>query len=155
MNFDGLRVGGCALFFKKLPISRIWGYPVPNSRARGHSWHGQTAVPRICYPIKHVRWHSHSDPLFLRNFGGLVLGCIDTSDTENRRIFSGFSRPTRFAFLCTAPKSETLRKFRQQFTKIAAFSQNFNQNQSFSHRFSWNFIRISQNFQRISANFWN
>ena len=36
MNFDGLRVGGVELVFKKLPISGIWGYPVPNSRARGH-----------------------------------------------------------------------------------------------------------------------
>ena len=36
MNFDGLRVGGVELVFKKLPISKIWGYPGPNSRARGH-----------------------------------------------------------------------------------------------------------------------
>ena len=36
MNFDGLRVGGVELVFKKLPISGIWGYPVQNSRARGH-----------------------------------------------------------------------------------------------------------------------
>ncbi len=50
-------------------------------------------------------------PLFLRNFGGLVLCCIDTSDSESRRIFSGFSRSTRFAFLCTAPKSEIYENF--------------------------------------------
>ena len=36
MNFDGLRAGGVELIFKKLPISRVWGYPGPNSRARGH-----------------------------------------------------------------------------------------------------------------------
>ena len=37
MSFDGLRVGGVELVFKKLPISGIWGYPVQNSRARGHA----------------------------------------------------------------------------------------------------------------------
>ena len=36
MNFDGLRAGGVELIFKKLPISRVWGSPGPNSRARGH-----------------------------------------------------------------------------------------------------------------------
>ena len=42
------------------------------------------------------------DPLFHRNFGRLVLGCIDASDSERRRIFHHFSRSTRFAFRCTA-----------------------------------------------------
>ena len=28
------------------------------------------------------------------NFGGLVLGCIDSYDSESRRIFSDFSRST-------------------------------------------------------------
>ena len=37
MNFDGLRGGGVELVFKKLPISRIWGYPGPKSRAKGHA----------------------------------------------------------------------------------------------------------------------
>ena len=45
-------------------------------------------------------------PLFLRNFGGLVIGCIDTSDSESRRIFQHLSRSTRFTFLCTAPNSK-------------------------------------------------
>ena len=30
------------------------------------------------------------DPLFLRNFGELVLGCIDSYDSESRRIFKSF-----------------------------------------------------------------
>ena len=33
----------------------------------------------------------------------LVLGCIDASDSESRRIFQHFLRSTRFAFLCTSP----------------------------------------------------
>ena len=49
-------------------------------------------------------------PLFQRNFEKLVLGCIDTSDSENGRTFSGFSRSTRFTFLCTAQIS----KFQQK-----------------------------------------
>ena len=30
------------------------------------------------------------EPLFLRNFGELVLGCIDNYDSESRRIFQIF-----------------------------------------------------------------
>ena len=37
------------------------------------------------------------------NFPGLVLFCIDTSDSESRRIFQHFSRSTRWSHLCTAP----------------------------------------------------
>ena len=37
------------------------------------------------------------------NFPGLVLFCIDTSDSESRRIFQHFSRSTRLSHLCTAP----------------------------------------------------
>ena len=58
-------------------------------------------------------------PLFLRNFGGLVLGCIDTSDSESRRSFQHFSISTRFAFLCTALKSEIQDIF------VAIFCKNF------------------------------
>ena len=37
------------------------------------------------------------------NFPGLVLFCIDTSDSESRRIFQHFSRSTRLSHLSTAP----------------------------------------------------
>ena len=36
------------------------------------------------------------------NFERLVLGCIDVSDSESRRIFQNFSRSTIFAYFCTA-----------------------------------------------------
>ena len=39
---------------------------------------------------------------FLRNFEGLVISCIDTSDSKSRRIFQHFSRSTRVSHLCTA-----------------------------------------------------
>ena len=42
-------------------------------------------------------------PIFPLNLSGLVLFCIDTSDSESRRIFQHFSRSTRLPFLCTAP----------------------------------------------------
>ena len=45
MNFDGLRVGGCEIVFKKLPISRIWSERGLNSRARGH--HLKEHVTRV------------------------------------------------------------------------------------------------------------
>ena len=35
---------GVELVFKKLPISRIWGYPVPNSRVTGHQ---KTDLPHL------------------------------------------------------------------------------------------------------------
>ena len=39
------------------------------------------------------------------NFRRLVLGSMDSYDSEKRRILQHFSRSTRFAFLCTAPNS--------------------------------------------------
>ena len=41
----------------------------------------------------------------LPNFRGLVLGCMDSYDSEQRRILQHFSISTRFAFFCTAPIS--------------------------------------------------
>ena len=42
-------------------------------------------------------------PIFPLNLSGLVLFCIDTSDSESGRIFQHFSRSTRLSHLCTAP----------------------------------------------------
>ena len=42
---------------------------------------------------------------WLPNFGGLVLGCMDSYDSDQRLILQGFLRSTRLAFLCTAPIS--------------------------------------------------
>ena len=43
----------------------------------------------------------------LPNFERLVLGCMDSYDSEKRRIFQGsFSKSTRFAFFCTAQTSK-------------------------------------------------
>ena len=43
---------------------------------------------------------------FRSNFGGLVLGCIDSYDSNQIFIFQRFSRSTRFTFLHTAPYSK-------------------------------------------------
>ena len=40
------------------------------------------------------------------NFPGLVLFCIDISDSESRRIFQHFHQSTRSAFFCSAPNSK-------------------------------------------------
>ena len=79
-------------------------------------------------------------PPFLKNFGGLVLGCIDTSDSESRRIFSGFSRPTRFPRFCTTPNSKFqpnlvdyfvfFKKILYVLLEIAIFRANFDENSS-------------------------
>ena len=54
------------------------------------------------------------DPPFSRNFRRLVLGCIVSYDSVQWLILQGFSRSTRFAFLCTAQIS----KFQQKFIKL-------------------------------------
>ena len=48
------------------------------------------------------------------NFRGLVLGCIDSYDSNQIVILQGFSRSSRFAILCTAQIS----KFQQKFVKL-------------------------------------
>ena len=67
----------------------------------------------------------------LANFRRSVLGCIDSYDSENRRIFQLFSRSTRLAHVCTAPNSTFF------------FSQHFN-------KFSFKNIRV---FVKNAANF--
>ena len=49
--------------------------------------------------IEIMKWNSS-------NFERLVLGCIDSYDSEKRRIFQDFSRSTRFPCLCTAKTSK-------------------------------------------------
>ena len=51
----------------------------------------------------------------------LVLGCIDASDSESRRIFHDFSKSTRSAFFCTAPNP----KFQQHLPNFAEFRRIF------------------------------
>ena len=45
------------------------------------------------------------------NFRQLVLGCMDSYDSDQRLILQGFSRSTRFAFFCAALNSEILQIF--------------------------------------------
>ena len=91
------------------------------------------------------------DPPLHRNFGRLVLSCIDASDSESRRIFQHFSRSTRFACLCTAPDSKfplffinNLKIFSSTFLNFAIFISS----SSFFQRILMNFLRISPKFQK-------
>ena len=66
------------------------------------------------------------------NFRGLVLGCMDSYDSNQILILQGFSRSTRFAILCTAQIS----KFQQKFVKLfSKFCLNFCKIASFQHFF--------------------
>ena len=77
------------------------------------------------------------------NFGGLVLGCIDSYDSESRRIFHDFSRSTRFSPLRTALNP----KFQQKLAKnFPYFLQKF-------RKILLNFIQILLNFNEISPEF--
>ena len=52
------------------------------------------------------------------NFERLVLGCIDSYDSESRRILQHFSRSTGLAFLCTAQTSKIRIKISHNFAKL-------------------------------------
>ena len=86
------------------------------------------------------------------NFGGLVLGCIDSYDSESRRIFSDFSRSTRFSPLRTALNPKFTQKTCQNFAQILQFFARFHSNFA---KFQRNFIgispklKISQNLQNL------
>ena len=87
----------------------------------------------------------------LKNFRRSVLGCIDSYDSESRRIFQHFSRSTRFAILCTALNPGNLQNlvnFSRFFHEFLQKLHLFCQIRRFSNRFSLNFLRISINFQR-------
>ena len=77
------------------------------------------------------------------NFERLVLGCIDSYDSESRRIFQDFSRSTRFTFLCTAQTSKFQEKTRPKFCR----------NETFSFSFSFSFQQKSMNFVIFLLNF--
>ena len=62
-------------------------------RARSESYGGTKDRIEI------MKWNSS-------NFERLVLGCIDSYDSEKRRIFQDFSRSTRFLCLRTAKTSK-------------------------------------------------
>ena len=76
---------------------------------------GDEAV-RPAAPPRDARERRHE---LLTNFRQSVLGCIDSYDSENRRIFSGFSKSTRLAFFCSAPNSEFQQNFAKFFAKIS------------------------------------
>ena len=62
------------------------------------------------------------DPPFRRNFGRLVLGCINTDFCNQILILQHFSRSTRFPVCCTVPNSELSYFFVKSF---AIFCCNF------------------------------
>ena len=63
----------------------------------------------------------------LANFARLVLGCIDVSDSESRRIFQLFHQSTRPAFFCTVLKSKfkVFRDFDEISAKFCKILENF------------------------------
>ena len=82
------------------------------------------------------------------NFERLVLGCIDSYDSESRRIFQDFSRSTRYTFLCTAQTSKFQEKTRPKFCRNETISFSF----SFQQK-SMNFVIFLRNFDEILSEF--
>ena len=84
-----------------------------------------------------------------QNLERLVLCCIDSYDSESRRIFQHFSRSTRLAYLCTAQTSKFHKK---SATILPNWQLKF---QSKFQIFSWKMlflIEISMRFCRDFAN---
>ena len=119
-----------------------------------------TAEPR-CSPSGHLRrscrrwWRTdHGSrllgPLVITNFRRLVLGCMDSYDSDQRRIFLHFSQSTRCASFCTVLS----RKFCKFASKFCWFLLKFRNN---SAKFcknpgkSGNFReKIAKNLQNLS-----
>ena len=55
------------------------------------------------------------------NFGGFVLGCMDSYGSGKRRIFQRFSGPTRFAYFCTVQISKVQYKSVQNLRYFLVF----------------------------------
>jgi hypothetical protein len=84
------------------------------------------------------------------NFERLVLGCIDSYDSDQRLILLHFSRSTRFAFLCTAQISKFQQKKNVQiFAGMKMKIRNF----IFHSRFSMKFAIFRRNFDEILPDF--
>ncbi len=85
------------------------------------------------------------------NFPGLVLFCIDTSDSESRRIFQHFSRSTRLLDLCTAPVQifAWFCKFSLKFPDFCEILRIFQQIEHFSPQISRNFAGIAGNDREL------
>ena len=80
------------------------------------------------------------------NFERLVLGCIDSYDSDQRLILLHFSRSTRFAFLCTAQIS----KFQQKIVQILPEWKKTTTKFQFLRVFRWNY----QKFAIFSPKIW-
>ena len=135
-------------------INKLSGSQIPCARrspCTSRCWPrgNQTLKFRIWWPLPLLQGTPH----FGENFRGLVLGCMGTYDSESRRIFSHFSRSTRFSFLCTAPHSNICQFFVYIFaifsTKFHHFLRISNQFHVFSSRFWWKFVGISRNWKML------
>ena len=82
------------------------------------------------------------------NFERLVLGCIDSYDSDQRLILQHFSRSTRFSYFCTAQISKlTSRK------NSPNFCRNENEISFFHSRFSMKFAIFRRKFDEILPEF--
>ena len=93
------------------------------------------------------------------NFGRLVLGCIDVSDSESRRIFQHFHQSTRSDKICILlhrSKFKILANCRD-FSKIFAKFLKNRRNSAKVGKFCWNvgFAAVQKNADLIrSCRFW-
>ena len=101
------------------------------------------AAQQCCYRAE----ISAREPYRPANLSGPVLFCIDTSDSESRRIFQHFSRSTRLPHLCTAPVLifALFCKFSLNFPDFCKILRICQQIEHFSPQISRNFAGIAGN----------
>ena len=89
------------------------------------------------------------------NFERLVLGCIDSSDRDQRLILLHFSRSTRFAFLSTAQISKfqpkTVQIFAEMKMKFHFSFSFFDKICDFSAKIWWNLPKRRKRKKRKNA----
>ena len=81
------------------------------------------------------------------NFRQLVLGCMDSYDSEQWLILQGFSKSTRFAFFCTALIAEIQQIFVKIFGDFAENVAKICKNLKISAKFCKICVQKSANFE--------
>ena len=122
------------LFEAPVPAELGLGVPERADRPRDLDGGGKEMIEKM-------KWNTS-------NFEGLVLGCMDSYDSNQILILQHFSRSTRFSYFCTAQIS----KFQQKIVKIFGGMKKFHFISfaffdgfcDFSAKFWWNFAGISQ-----------
>ena len=83
------------------------------------------------------------------NFERLVIGCMDSYESNQIVILKHFSRSTRFSYFCTIPSSKIQLNFVKHFRNFAVSFSKVHSFFAISVQNSLIFMKILRNFQQI------